>query len=90
MLAHVGAKTEFKASMPSEDLTEFWDDLYRSTLDLQAIDPTKRADRVAVAVLVVLGLVPTGGADRDEDPLRRLVIPPKEDVLYLLAAGLAS
>lgn len=88
MLAHVGAKTGFNAPRPNEDLTELWDELYRPTLDLPSIDPTNRGDRVAVAVLVALGLAATGAVDRDEDPLRRLAIPPKDDAIYRLAAAL--
>ena len=90
MLAHVGTTTAFKAARPNEDLTELWDDLYRPTLDLPAIDPTSRADRVAVEMLVALGIAATGSADRDEDPLRRLVIPSGEDALYQLAAAVKS
>ena len=88
MLAHVGTTTAYKASKPSDDLTEMWDELYRPTLGFNAVDPTNRSDRVSIAVLVALGLVPTGGADKDEDPLRRLVTPSKEDALYRLVAAL--
>ncbi|ABC83014.1 hypothetical protein [Anaeromyxobacter dehalogenans] len=88
MLAHVGVTTEYRSQRPSEDLTELWDDLYRPSLNVPAVDPTSRGDRVSVAVLVALGLAPTGGADIDEDPLRRLSVPPKDDRMYRLARAM--
>jgi hypothetical protein len=90
MLAHVGVATEYKATNPAEDLTELWDDLYRTSFDLPAIDPTSRDDRLALAVLVLLGIVPARRGENAEEPLKRISIPARGDALYALAGALGA